>query len=100
VTSTPTPYYARTNLSWILKVGHEDAAVTVGALGAALVMAVAAVADLDAEGALVVCVVAGLTALGMMSAYATAHHRRSTQVMMSASAVVLGAVIVFLENTL
>jgi hypothetical protein len=87
------------NWNEILRVGHEDAAVTVGALMAALVMAVAAVADLDTERALAACAVIGLIALALLSAYATAHHRRSTQVLMSVSAVVLGAVIVLLENT-
>lgn len=84
--------------SEILQVGHEDFTVTAGAIGAALIMTVAAVADLDTERALAACAVAGLIALGVLSAYATAHLRRSIQFAMSAAAVVLGAVIVLLEN--
>jgi hypothetical protein len=87
------------NWSEILRVGHEDAAVTFGAIGAALVMTIAAVADLDTERALAACAATGLIALGVLTAYATAHHRRSTQIVMSAFAVALGAVIVLLENT-
>ena len=83
----------------ILRVGHHDLAVTYGAIVAALAMTVAAVGDLDTESALAVCVVAGLIALGVLTAYATAHHRRSIQVAMTVTAVVLGAVIVLLENT-
>jgi hypothetical protein len=84
----------------IVHLGYEDAAVTLGAVGAAAVMAFAAIAELDAERALAACAIGGLVALAALSAYATAHHRRSTQVMMSAGAAVLGAVIVLLENTI
>jgi hypothetical protein len=83
----------------ILRVGHEDVTVTAGAFGASLVMAVAAVADLDTDAALTVCVLGGLITLAFLAAYATAHHRRSTQVAMSVAAVLLGAAIVLLENT-
>lgn len=83
----------------ILRVGHHDVAVTYGAIAAVLVMVVAAVTDLDTEHALTVCVFAGLIALGVLTAYATAHHRRSIQISMTVTAVVLGAVIVLLENT-
>jgi hypothetical protein len=82
----------------ILRVGHEDVSVTYSAVAAALVMAIAALADLDSERALMACVVVGLVGLGVLTAYATAHHRRSTQLLMSVTAVVLGAVIVTLEN--
>jgi hypothetical protein len=83
----------------ILRVGQHDAAVTYSAIVAALAMTGAAVADLDTERALTGCVIAGLIALGVLTAYATAHHRRSTQIAMTVTAVVLGAVIVLLENT-
>jgi hypothetical protein len=83
----------------ILRVGQHDAAVTYGAIVAALAMTGAAVADLDTERALTGCVIAGLIALGVLTAYATAHHRRSTQIAMTVTAVVLGAVIVLLEGT-
>jgi hypothetical protein len=83
----------------ILRVGRHDAAVTYGAIAAALAMTVAGVADLDTERAITVCVFAGLIALGVLTAYATAHHRRSIQIAMTVTAVVLGVVIVVLENT-
>jgi hypothetical protein len=83
----------------ILRVGHHDAAVTYGAIAAALAITAAGVADLDTERALTVCVIAGLIALGALTAYATAHHRRPIQIAMTVTAVVLGTVIVALENT-
>jgi hypothetical protein len=83
----------------ILRVGRHDAAVTFGAIAAALAMAVASIADLDTERALTVCLITGFIALGILTAYATAHHQRSTQIAMSVTAVGLGAVIVLLENT-
>jgi hypothetical protein len=82
-----------------LRIGREDVSVTVGFIGAALIMAVAALADLDAEGALYSCVAAGLVAVATLSFYATANHRPATRVLMSAAAAVLGAVIIVGENT-
>ena len=43
----------------LLRVGREDIAVASGLLGAASIMAVAAIGDLNARSARVVCVVAG-----------------------------------------
>jgi hypothetical protein len=83
----------------ILRVGKHDAAVTIGAIVAALAMTAAAVADLDTERSLTACVIAGLIALGVLTAYATVHHRRSIQIAMTVTAVMLGAIIVLLENT-
>lgn len=84
----------------ILRVGKEDIAVIGGAVGAALFMTVAAIADLDADIALIVCLFAGLVALALLAAYATAHHRRSVQVAMSVASVSVGAFIVLLENAI
>lgn len=83
----------------LLRVGREDIAVASGFLGAALIMAVAAIGDLDARTALVVCVVVGLLAVAALSFYATAHHRQLVRVTMALLSVVLGVVIVVLENT-
>ena len=87
------------NWSETLRIGREDVSVTAGFIGAALIMAVAALADLDTQGALYTCVVAGLVAVAALSFYATAHHRPATRVLMSAAAAVLGAVIILGENT-
>ncbi len=83
----------------LLRVGREDIAVASGFLGAALIMAAAAIGDLDARNALVVCVVVGLLALAALSFYATARHRQLVRVTMALLSVALGAVIVVLENT-
>ena len=82
-----------------LRIGREDVSVTIGFIGAALIMAVAALADLSARGALFVCVAAGLVAVAAMSFYATANHRPAARVLLSVAAVVLGAAIVVGENT-
>lgn len=82
-----------------LRIGREDVSVTIGFIGAALIMAVAALADLDAQGALYTCVAAGLVAVAALSFYATANHRPATRVLMSATAAVLGAVIILGETT-
>ena len=87
------------NWSETLRIGREDVSVTAGFIGAALIMAVAAIADLDAQGALYTCVAAGLVAVAALSFYATANHRPATRVLMSAVAAVLGAVIILGENT-
>ena len=91
----------RDDADWseIVHIGRHDLSVTAGAIGAALIMTIAALADLDSQSALVTCVVIGLIALGTLSLYATAGHRWWTQLAMSASAVGLGAVIVVMENT-
>ena len=83
----------------LVRVGREGIAVASGFLGAALIMAVAAIGDLDARTALVVCVVVGLLAVAALSFYATAHHRQLVRVTMALLSVVLGVVIVVLENT-
>ncbi len=92
----------RTQPDWsgVLRVSRHDAGVTVGAFGAALIMALAAVANLDAQAALQVCLVVGFVALGTLPLYATAHHGWWTRVRLSVGAVGLGAVIVLLENIL
>ena len=89
------------DLDWseTLRVGRDDVSVTVGFVAAALVMAIAALAELDSQGALYACVVVGLVAVVALSFYATSNHRLLTRVMMSATAASLGAVIVLGENT-
>jgi hypothetical protein len=82
-----------------LRIGREDVSVTIGFIGAALVMAVAALADLDPQGALYACVAVGLVAVAALSFYSTSNHRLLTRVLMSGAAAVLGAVIVLGENT-
>ena len=91
----------RDELDWseILSIGREDVSVVSGAIGAALIMAVAALADLDSEGALVMCVVGGLVALAALCFYGLPQHRLVVRLSMSAVGVTFGAVIVLLENT-
>lgn len=81
-----------------LRIGREDMAVTIGFIGAASIMAIAALGDLDAQRALLVCVVAGLVAVAALSFSATSHHRMATRVLMSVAATVLGVAIVIGEN--
>jgi hypothetical protein len=85
--------------SELISIGREDMAVGVGAVGAATIMAVAALADLDSERALTVCVVLALVAIGAITIFATPQHRTSTRLLLSGAAVLLGSVIVLLENT-
>lgn len=87
------------NWSETLRIGREDVSVVIGFVGAAFIMAIAALADLDAQSALYTCVAAGLVAVATLSFYATASHRLVTRVLMSTAAVVLGAAIVLGENT-
>jgi hypothetical protein len=84
--------------SEILSVSREDVSVVSGAVGAALIMAVAALADLDSEGALMTCVVVGLVALAALCFYGLPQHRLVVRLSMSAVGVAFGAVIVLLEN--
>ena len=86
------------NWSQTLRIGREDVSVTVGFIAAALIMAVAALADVDARGALFICVAAGLVAVAALSFYATANHRPAARVLMSVAAAALGAVIVIGES--
>jgi hypothetical protein len=86
-------------LGEILSIGREDVTVVAGFIGAALLMAVAAVSDLDTGRALQTCVALGLTALAGLTVYATSHHRWWTRIVMGLLAVLLGAVIVVLENS-
>lgn len=88
------------NWSELISIGHEDVSVTYGGLGAAAIMAVAAVADLDSENALNVVAGAGLVALAALCFYGLSHHRPLPRVAMTFAAVVFGAVIVYLEITL
>lgn len=82
-----------------LTIGRADLSVTVGSVVAALVMAVAAIADLDSEAALTWCVALGLIALAALTYHALSNHRIAARLVMAGLAVVLGAVIVLLENT-
>ena len=86
------------NWSQTLRIGREDVSVTVGFIAAALIMAVAALADVDARGALFICVAAGLVAVAALSFYATANHRPAARVLMSVAAAALGAAIVVGES--
>jgi hypothetical protein len=86
--------------SEIVSIGHEDVSVVYGGLGGAAIMAVAAVADLDSENALLVSVGAGLLALAALCFYGLSHHRLLPRLIMTAIAVGFGAVIVLLENTI
>ena len=83
----------------LLRVGREDFGVASGFLGAASIMAVAAIGDLNARTALVVCVVVGLLAVAALSFHATAHHRQLVRVAIALLSALLGVVIVVLENT-
>jgi hypothetical protein len=83
----------------VLTIGREDVAVTAGAVGAALIMAVAALADLNAQTALRWCLGLGLVAVAAVSFHAMANHRTGLRVVMAGLAALLGAVIVLLENT-
>ncbi len=87
------------NWSEIVSIGHEDVSVVYGGIGAAAIMAVAAIADLHSENALVATVVAGLVALAALCFYGLSHHRLAPRLLMSATAVAFGTVIVLLENT-
>ena len=87
------------NWSELFSVGHEDVSVVYGGLGASVIMAVAAVADLDSENGLYVVVGAGLVALAALCFYGLSHHRPLARLAMTVTAVAFGAVIVVLENT-
>lgn len=86
------------NWSEIMSVSREEVMVVAGAVGAALIMTVAAIADLDSEGALLTCLVVGLVSVGALTYYATVHHSWVTRLAMSAVGVGLGILIVTLEN--
>lgn len=86
------------NWAEIISIGHEDVAVLYGAVGMALIMSVAALADLDSENALLVSVVVGLLALAGLCFYGLSHHRLLTRAVMSVAAAGLALVIVTLEN--
>jgi hypothetical protein len=83
----------------LLSIGRADLSVATGAVVAALVMAVAAIADLDSEASLTWCVALGLVTVAALSFYALSNHRVALRFLMAGLAVVLGAVIVLLENT-
>ncbi len=83
----------------ILTVGREDLAVTVGSVASALLMTVAALADLDTRDSLVACVVVGLVAVAALSFSASSAHRLVVRLLLAGLAAALGAVIVVLENT-
>jgi hypothetical protein len=88
------------NWSEIVSVSHADVSVVYGGAGAALIMAVASIADLDSENALFVTFGAGLIALAALCLYGLSHHRPLLRLVMSAIAVGLAAIIVMLEFTL
>ena len=83
----------------ILSIGREDVSVVAGALGSALIMAVAALADLDSVSALTACLVLGLVAVAALCFYALPQHTALVRVGMSAAGVVLSGAIVLMENT-
>lgn len=83
----------------VLTIGREDLAVSAGAVVAALIMAVTALADWDARTALIWCVGLGLVAVAALSYNATSHHRMAVRLVMAGLAALCGAVIVTLENT-
>lgn len=83
----------------VLAIGGEDLAVTYGAVGAAVVMSIAALANLDAEAALISCVALGLIAVAALSYHALSNHRFVVRAVVAGVAVLVGAVIVVLENT-
>jgi len=87
------------NWSETLRIGREDVSVMIGFIGAALIMAVSGLADLDTQAALYTCVAAGLVGVAALSFYATANHRLVTRVLVSAAAAALGTVIILGENT-
>lgn len=84
----------------VVRIGRHDLAVLPGYVGGAAIMAVAAVGELDSARALWVCVAAGLLAVAVLSYYATVHHRLILRLVMSFGAMVLGALIVTLEQTI
>ena len=57
------------NWSEIVSIGHVNVSFVYGGLGGAGIMAVAAIADLDSEDALLVSVGAGLLALAALCSY-------------------------------
>jgi hypothetical protein len=87
------------NWGEFLTIGRADVSVAAGAVASAAVMAIAALADLDAQNALVACVVLGLVAVAALSYHAASHHRIAVRVGMAGLAMLLGAAIVLLENT-
>ena len=91
----------RSDPDWseIVSIGREDVSVVYGGIGGAAIMAVAAIADLDSENALLVSVAAGLLALAALCFYGLSHHRLLPRLIMTAVAVAFGAAIVLLENT-
>jgi hypothetical protein len=88
------------NWTEIMSIGHEDVAVVYGGVGAALIMAVAAIGDLDSHNALMVAVAVGLVALGTLCFFGLSHHRVLYRLGMSAVGVGLGTAMVLLENTI
>ena len=91
----------RSDPDWpeILRIGHHDIIVAAPGVAMAAVMVVAELAELDAEGFLLACMVAGLLALAMLCLYATAQHQAITRVVITVGAVAFAAVVVVLENT-
>ncbi len=85
--------------SELISIGHEDVSVMYGGLGAAVIMAVAALADLDSENALHVTAGVGLVALAALCFHGLSHHRPLPRLAMTVTAVAFGAVIVLLENS-
>ena len=83
-----------------LRIGRADLSVTIGFIGAALIMAASALLDLDTEGALNACVLVGLVFLAGLSFYATSNHGLLIRLLMSSAAAALGAVIILGETRL
>lgn len=87
------------NWSEIVSIGHEDIAVVYGGIGAAMIMVVAAIFDLDSENALIASVGVGLVALAALCYYGLSHQRPLIRLVVSAASVGFAIVIVGLENT-
>ena len=81
-----------------IRIARANVSVTLGFLGAALIMAIAGLADVDTQSALIACIAVGLVAVAALSFYATAHHRLLTRVVTGSAAAVLCAAIVLGEN--
>ena len=85
--------------SYVKSIGKEEASVTFGAFGAAIVMAVTAAFDLDSATSLVSCIGLGVAVVAWITVYATVGHRWWHRGLAALSSVVLSGLIVILENT-
>ncbi|MGI9577253.1 MAG: hypothetical protein ACR2OH_03545 [Microthrixaceae bacterium] len=90
------------DLRWsrVLRIGREELSVVAGAVGAAAIMTLVALADLDSQRGLSVCLVLGLATVAALSFFASAHHPLWTRLLLAAVAALIGSTIVALENVL